>query len=334
MELRAGEGIRLRLSEYKAIQPFQAGAPLWQEDLQAFIRDPAVSGLGEFLPQVTQLPPDEVLMSLRGLDGKEVAGISEAAPRGSIPRREIEKLQQELVKFKAIANDPKAEPDKKRAAEALELPDPVSLPEFYRLYGPRWRRRVLVIWGCQPRRGPGAEPTAIIPASEAPRRLSSSPLARASPVRWPGELAAALLLLLLLASLGFWLYGPGTQHDGVDAKGDAKSADPQQAGSTKATGPQQPGSQQPGSTTATGPQQAGSRPLGTTAAGPQQPGSQQPGSTTATGPQQPGSQQPGSQQPGSTTATGPQQPGSQQPGSQQPGSTTATGPQQAGPQQP
>jgi hypothetical protein len=122
---------------------------------------------------------------------------------------------------------------------------------------------VLVIWGCQPRRGPGAEPTAIIPASEAPRRLSSSPLARASPVRWPGELAAALLLLLLLASLGFWLYGPGTQHDGVDAKGDAKSADPQQAGSTKATGPQQPGSQQPGSTTATGPQQPGSQQRGT-----------------------------------------------------------------------
>jgi hypothetical protein len=202
MEARVGKGIRLGPNDCRPLVSAESGPELWQADVQRFLLDPNISNLRDFLAEVRPDGPDAVVMSLHDARGNEVLGRSRAASRRSVPRGELRKLETELEKLKEKAKADDVDPDMRRAAEALKLPDPVASPEFYRLYGPFWRRRLAVIWGCQPRSSrAGGVP--LVRPEQLRSRFDQTPLPAR---RWPAAAAAVFLLLLTVGTL--WWFWP------------------------------------------------------------------------------------------------------------------------------
>jgi hypothetical protein len=202
MEVVARQGIRLRPDEYRPVTSGVHGPALWEPVLQRFILDPKHSDLGDFLASVRVDESGQVIMSLHR-DGQEVLGESRAASPRSVPYGEIAGLERELEKLKNYAQTADVNPDMRTAAETLTLPDPMAVPDAYRLYGPFWRRRLGVIWGCQLKGGNGTVVPQIAPG-QVRTRFSDGDLVTPLWRRWPT--AAGLLLLALLIAV--WLSWP------------------------------------------------------------------------------------------------------------------------------
>lgn len=86
--------------------------------------------------------------------------------------------------------------DKRLAFEAFELPDPRSVPEFYRTHGPFWNRKLFLVWGFTPKEKPYAvleDGQSLPPIGDIKTKYSIW--------RWLRWLLLFLLLLLLLMLL-------------------------------------------------------------------------------------------------------------------------------------
>ena len=255
MEAIKGLGLKIAAGDFNPIRPFHGGRSLWDPSYKDLILSPDLSNLNRFLPDVMTQDDGSVLMKLYQ-DGAERAGTSKPARAGQIPASEITALNEAFEAIKAQASNEAADPDKRRLIALLELPDPERLPELYRLYGPFWNRRLLVVWGGVPASAPAS---ASIRADLAAHRLAFAPLAAASMFRGPGAqtgtedgdqgqdqagpsrpappnnrrligLAAIAAIVLLLALLALWFLTRPSE-DGADPTRPAaqQSSDPQAA---------------------------------------------------------------------------------------------------------
>ena len=170
-----GKGLRVSLAEYRPVAAYQGGSDFWKPEFQTLIRewtpDPSVllgnASLGRFLPRVQSEPGNfnSVIFTLYNEQGVEVASKSRPAGRFSVPESEKNELLRrfQLLRDRASASDVDA--DKRKAIEAFQLPNPGQEPDFYRVYGPPWRRRLLVLWGCERIHKIGVMPTLLPPAT-------------------------------------------------------------------------------------------------------------------------------------------------------------------------
>lgn len=202
-----GEGIEVPLSEYTRLRAFQGGGWFWDHENQQILR----SELGDFLPRVEERPrgstggPAAVFQHFVG--GVEAAGKSDAvgATMNRVPRAEYQRLQHALEALKRKAEDPHTDPTARRLIEKFSLPDPAQNPDLYRLSGPAWNRRLLVLWGCE------KEPGTSLPPDAALQKLTLEPPAASFLRRLP-LLLGLLLLLLLLAFLVYHLWPHHDDH--------------------------------------------------------------------------------------------------------------------------
>jgi hypothetical protein len=179
------QGIRLNLSNCSKIRSYQGGGEFWELQSQQVIRQ----SLGDFLPRAEE-SGDSVLFT-HFVNGREVCSESVAAgglDGAAVPRAELQRLEGAVQALKAKENDPLTDPNAKKLIAAFKLPDPAKDPEFYRLYGPRWKRKLLVLWGVEKQAG-----SALVPQTAVARLPQQSSAAGWLNV-WPWVLAAMALL--------------------------------------------------------------------------------------------------------------------------------------------
>ncbi|HOG51049.1 MAG TPA: hypothetical protein PKY10_10710, partial [Lentisphaeria bacterium] len=85
-----------------------------------------------------------VLFSMRR-GRREVVSRSVMAEPGSLPMSEIDDFLASVEYFNMLALSDV--PQMRELVRDFQLPDPKKQPECYRMYGPFWRRRLLVLWG-------------------------------------------------------------------------------------------------------------------------------------------------------------------------------------------
>ncbi len=192
------QGLELPLGEYQKLRAFQGGGWYWDHHHQQTIRE----CLGEFLPRVEETGGGERGGALfqHFVHGREAAARSRPIAAGGdrVPRGELRRLHRALETLKRKAADPGTDRDAKRIIESFTLPDPAKDPELYRLHGPPWRRRLLVLWGCEREAGSSVAPAAAL--GRVPVEATSTTWLR----RWPLLLGALLLLLALLLLADLW----------------------------------------------------------------------------------------------------------------------------------
>ena len=195
ISLEKGRGLRLSLEGYRPSTVSPGGPHIWTSEYQNLIREWQPAALSRFLPRAVfdESDPSSVLFQYE-VNGTEVCSRSRPLGTEKLPKREIKEFFESLNLLKERANSLNVDADKRSAIEALELPDPQFEPNCYRVHGPRWRRRICVLWGFQQRQGSGLR---LVSADDAARTLHAKNSFRV----WPYMLAALLLLLLLLVLL-------------------------------------------------------------------------------------------------------------------------------------
>lgn len=144
MRIEKGKGIYLARNEARVHRNEEYGWDCWDPDFQVVLREPGECA--RFFPKAVR--PDgkdgDVLFSL-GPEGR-----SEAVSRStSLRGRELS--SKEYVHFRRALSDlrehVKNDEGRLKVYDGIRLPDPRLQPECYRLYGPFWNRRLLVLWG-------------------------------------------------------------------------------------------------------------------------------------------------------------------------------------------
>jgi hypothetical protein len=327
-----GKGLRVSIGDYRPISAYQGGSDLWKPEFQSLIREwtpdplvqPGDASLGRFLPRVQPEPGNfnSVIFSLYDERGVEVASASRPARRFSIPESERNELlrRYQLLRDRAAAGDVDA--DKRRAIEAFQLPDPEQEPEFWRVYGPPWRRKLLVVWGCERIHKVGAVPgPTSLPAATALRGLQPKLMPTWASWGLRGGLAVlAILVAMFLMCRVFDLPICGNKDGTVVARGPTESAGPGAPPSGSGPAPPPAGAGAPPSPSAGGPSAGGP---GAPPSGPGAPPSGPGGPPRVSGPGGPGSG-PGAPPSGSGPAPPPA-------GAGAPPSPSAGGPSAGGP---
>jgi hypothetical protein len=195
-----GVGLRLSLKEHRPTAVFPGGPSLWARECQALIRDWSPASLGRFLPYAVVDLEDEssVLFILSDNDGEEVASQSYPIGTHTVASEEFDDLLTGIELLRRRARSGEIEDEKRKIIEAFELPDPKLDTFFYRVYGPRRRRKLLILWGCERRIGSGTRNVERVSAIEAVAYLRDKNAQRKS-FRTLAALAAALILACLAA---------------------------------------------------------------------------------------------------------------------------------------
>ena len=160
IDVAPGIGLRVDLDRYHPVRILPSGTEIWDRQYQSVIRDWSPALLGRFLPFVVMSENAErsALFLLNDENGQEVASQSRPLGRFFIPYGEFAELDRRYRLLKSRANAPEVDEDKRKVIRALHFPDPRTESWAYRLYGSRWRPRLLVVWGCEPNLTPDARP--------------------------------------------------------------------------------------------------------------------------------------------------------------------------------
>lgn len=165
-------------------------------DASLHAKEPKVA---DFLPRVEEaagMGPRGLLYKLMSRGRERAAASKSIGRRGRIPASQIEGLEKALQRFESALANPKTNGLARSAFASFRLPDADEMPGFYRLWGPPWSKRLLVLWGtCLP----GNELVPWRTAIEGLKKRSRPDIV--PKLVWFGLIP--LLCLVLLASGGF-----------------------------------------------------------------------------------------------------------------------------------
>jgi len=285
-----GEGLSIDLKEFKPLRAFQDGGEFWEHQIQTVIRE----YMGEFLPSMQPSEDGESVLCQMFVDGKEVASRSRKAD--GIPSSERKRLRDAISKLKMRAAAPDVDSNTRRIIDAFKLPAPRKDPELYRLYGSKWRPKVMVVWGCEKEEG-----TSVVP------ELAGENLQKESNRSWLFRNFPWLLLPIIILGLFVWWISshgmPGGDH-GEKSGLKMESTEEQQGGQSR-----------PDQSNSGNEQESDTGPLGTKPGT----GGEQPGGSPQSGDAKPGT---GGEQPGGSPQSGDAKPGT---GGDQPGGSPQSG---------
>lgn len=203
MHSEKNTGIHLASHEYTPLKVATSGV-YWDADFQNLLRSQEGSDRARFFPRA-ELSPNGVLFSLTD-QGRELAADSKPMTRRKLPPRELDRFVDAMMNFQKLADvsqttsqAPPPDPTKIAFIKTFRLPDPDLQPESYRLAGPWFDQRLIVLWGYDRQPGGGSFPAndaqeirrrllPYVDRHHGLRRLSASLL----------HVAAAVLLIFLV----------------------------------------------------------------------------------------------------------------------------------------
>jgi len=203
MHSEKNTGIHLASHEYTPLKVATSGV-YWDADFQNLLRSQEGSDRARFFPRA-ELTPNGVLFSLTD-QGRELAADSKPMTRRKLPPRELDRFVDAMMNFQKLADvsqttsqAPPPDPTKIAFIKTFRLPDPDLQPESYRLAGPWFDQRLIVLWGYDRQPGGGSFPAndaqeirrrllPYVDRHHGLRRLSASLL----------HVAAAVLLIFLV----------------------------------------------------------------------------------------------------------------------------------------
>jgi len=173
MHSEKNTGIHLASHEYTPLKVATSGV-YWDADFQNLLRSQEGSDRARFFPRA-ELTPNGVLFSLTD-QGRELAADSKPMTRRKLPPRELDRFVDAMMNFQKLADvgqttsqAPPPDPTKIAFIKTFRLPDPDLQPESYRLAGPWFDQRLIVLWGYDRQPGGGSFPAND--AQEIRRRL-------------------------------------------------------------------------------------------------------------------------------------------------------------------
>ena len=181
-------GLEADLSEYHKLRLTEGLGDLFETPHKLVVHDT----LGRFLADVE--PSANTALFKHIVGEKDRASRSNPVGTAKIPITELDAFEASLKAF--YEKRATALGNAQRVIEHLRLPDPDLEPEMYRLYGPPWNRRLLVLWGCERKEAISLQPLAAL----AKLRRKFKPMWQIWLERL-GWLGLLLLLLLTLAGL-------------------------------------------------------------------------------------------------------------------------------------
>ena len=145
MLIKKNIGIYLDRDEFIPIKS-EAIGDYWGPDCQGVLRNVAGEKCTRFFAEATRPEGKDgpVLFSMRR-GQREVVSRSVMAEPDSLPMSEIDDFLASVEYFNMLALSDV--PQMRELVRDFQLPDPKKQPECYRMYGPFWRRRLLVLWG-------------------------------------------------------------------------------------------------------------------------------------------------------------------------------------------
>ncbi|HOG50169.1 MAG TPA: PKD domain-containing protein, partial [Lentisphaeria bacterium] len=151
MHSEKNTGIHLASQEYTPLKVATSGV-YWDADFQNLLRSQDGSDRARFFPRV-ELTPNGALFSLTD-QGRELAADSKPMARRKLPPRELDQFVDAMMNFQKLADvgqmtsqAPPPDPTKIAFIKTFRLPDPDRQPESYRLAGPWFNQRLVVLWG-------------------------------------------------------------------------------------------------------------------------------------------------------------------------------------------
>jgi len=139
MVTRSKRGLEVSLEEYPKLQ-IVGGGDFYAAPKQRFLLE-LFQGL---LAEAQELNGTIIFSPFQG----RTEHASKSKPfHGGIPSKELHKLDQAISNLETQKTSDCQ--SVKAVANEFRLPDPMSHDKFYRLYGPPWNRKLLILWGCQ-----------------------------------------------------------------------------------------------------------------------------------------------------------------------------------------
>ncbi|MBQ6472421.1 MAG: hypothetical protein IJJ33_10590, partial [Victivallales bacterium] len=173
MRIEKGVGIFLDKNEARVFQGEEQGWDYWHPDFQELLH--STGDCARFFPHASR-PEGKggpALFSMKLGDWELVSRSSKVRGK-AIPPEEIRRLRQSLRELKRrIASDPISA----MVFDSFRLPSPEHSPQCYRLYGPWWQRRLLVLWGFDAFDSKG-EVLPTLPPEDAVEKLAALHLCR------------------------------------------------------------------------------------------------------------------------------------------------------------
>ncbi len=205
----SSKGLAIELDTYVRLRAFQTGGEFWSLENQPIVRE----GLEEFFPRMEVQSDGKSVVCQLFIKGKEVASTSRSSEKEGIPKSEEKRLKEAVAKLKERASADGVDDTTRTILDNFTLPNPRKDPELYRLYGSRFRPKLLVVWGCEKETGTS------IPPEEVAQRIKKE----TTGASWMRKLPLILLLLLLVVA-GVWAVGALTEDKGSDV-GERSNAD-------------------------------------------------------------------------------------------------------------
>lgn len=188
-------GLVISLKEHNKLHLPHGKDDFFQTQNKLVVRE----SLHRFLADAREDSESQTVLFDHVVGRKEQASRSRPIGKSKIPITELDALEQGTRAFLLKEQAPETSEKGREIIKNFRFPDPESEPEMYRLYGPPWNRRLLVLWGCEQGIASSLPPMEAIKKL----RLQQQPF-------WQMMLERVLwlilfLLLLLVAGLLIWL---------------------------------------------------------------------------------------------------------------------------------
>ncbi|MBQ9693875.1 MAG: trypsin-like peptidase domain-containing protein [Kiritimatiellae bacterium] len=172
-----GKGLSLSIKKgaYKPLTiTTQSQRKCLEPEFQEALRSVQRSAKEDVFPEVEFDPENEIVTFRKYENGKEILGASHSIHRGRISKKELKRLEHVVEKLHESAEDVTMPTDKRAFFKNFRLPDPLTMPECWRVTGGWFQKRLCVLWGIE-RDGGGAT---FLPTSSNSIKLDGTEIRR------------------------------------------------------------------------------------------------------------------------------------------------------------
>ena len=145
--MKKGFRLLIKNGKYKPLTiTHQSPKMCWEDEFKEALRSAQCAIKEDVFPEVEFDGESVVVFRKYNTQGREILGKSSDIRKCPVSKKEIRRLEKVLAKLHETANDPEMPTDKRDFFKNFRLPDPMRMPECWRVTG-LFKKRLYILWG-------------------------------------------------------------------------------------------------------------------------------------------------------------------------------------------